>query len=61
MTRAHFRDILGARQGRNGRSVDVIGYNRASADIVDKFALYDKASFEIGAVPRCAKIGISRR
>jgi SulP family sulfate permease len=29
----------------------MVGYNRASADIVDKFGLHDKTGFEIGAVP----------
>ena len=56
---AHFWDISGvgaldkiiARLRREGRSVEVIGYNRASADIVDKFALHDKTGFELGAVP----------
>ena len=56
---AHFWDISGvgaldkiiARLRREGRTVEVIGYNRASADIVDKFALHDKTGFELGAVP----------
>ncbi|WP_106640038.1 SulP family inorganic anion transporter [Allosphingosinicella vermicomposti] len=56
---AHFWDISGvgaldkivARLRREGRSVEVVGYNRASADIIDKFALYDKTGVEIGAVP----------
>jgi SulP family sulfate permease len=56
---AHFWDIsaVGAldkiieRLRRDGRKVDVIGYNQASADIVDKFALHDKTGVEIGAVP----------
>ena len=56
---AHFWDISGvgaldkiiARLRRNGRSVDVVGYNRASADIVDRFALHDKTGLETGAVP----------
>jgi SulP family sulfate permease len=59
MTGAHFWDISGvaaldkivARLRRDGASVEVIGYNRASADIVDRFALHDKTGFEIGAVP----------
>ena len=59
MTAAHFWDISGvaaldkvvARLRRDGRNVDMIGYNRASADIVDRFALHDKTGFEIGAVP----------
>ncbi len=56
---AHFWDIsavgaldkIVARLRREGRSVDVIGYNRASADLVDKFALHDKTGVEMGAVP----------
>jgi SulP family sulfate permease len=56
---AHFWDISGvgaldkivARLRRDGRAVEVIGYNRASADIVDRFALHDKTGAEIGAVP----------
>ncbi len=56
---AHFWDISGvgaldkivAKLRREGRSVDVVGYNRASADIVDKFALHDKTGVEIGLVP----------
>jgi SulP family sulfate permease len=36
---------------REGRTVTVSGYNRASADIADKFALHDKTGVEIGAVP----------
>lgn len=59
MTGAHFWDISGvaaldkivARLRRNGHDVEVIGYNRASADIVDRYALHDKTGFEIGAVP----------
>ena len=31
--------------------VEVVGYNRASADIVDRFALHDKTGVETGAVP----------
>lgn len=56
---AHFWDISGvgaldkiiARLRREGRTVEVIGYNRASSDIIDKFALHDKTGFELGAVP----------
>jgi SulP family sulfate permease len=59
MTRAHFWDISGvaaldkivARLRREDRSVEMVGYNRASADIVDRFALHDKTGFELGAVP----------
>ncbi|VXC57483.1 SulP family inorganic anion transporter [Sphingomonas sp. AX6] len=56
---AHFWDISGvgaldkvvARLRREGCVVEVIGYNRASADIVDKFALHDKTGVEMGLVP----------
>lgn len=56
---AHFWDISGvgaldkivARLRREGRTVEVIGYNKASADIVDRFALHDKTGVEMGAVP----------
>jgi SulP family sulfate permease len=56
---AHFWDISGvgaldkiiARLRRDGSSVDVIGYNQASADLVDRFALHDKTGVELGAVP----------
>ncbi|WBH17362.1 SulP family inorganic anion transporter [Sphingomonas radiodurans] len=56
---AHFWDISGvgaldkivARLRRDGSTVAVIGYNRASADIVDRFALHDKTGVELGVVP----------
>ena len=56
---AHFWDISGvgaldkivARLRRDGAMVEVIGYNRASADLVDRFALHDKTGVELGAVP----------
>lgn len=56
---AHFWDISGvgaldkivARLRRDGRMVEVIGYNRASADIVDRFALHDKTGVEMGFAP----------
>lgn len=59
MTGAHFWDISGvgaldkivAKLRREGRAVETVGYNRASADIVDRFALHDKTGFEMGAVP----------
>lgn len=59
MTAAHFWDISAvaaldkvvARLRRAGCEVDLVGYNRASADIIDKFALHDKTGVEIGAVP----------
>ena len=56
---AHFWDISGvgaldkvvARLRRDGSEVEVIGYNKASADLVDRFALHDKTGFELGVVP----------
>jgi SulP family sulfate permease len=59
MTRAHFWDISGVaaldkvvgRLRREGRQVEMIGYNQASAVIVDRFAMHDKTGFELGAVP----------
>jgi len=56
---AHFWDISGvgaldkiiARLRREGRRVEVVGYNRASADIIDRFALHDKTGVEIGLAP----------
>lgn len=56
---AHFWDISGvaaldkivARLRRDGRDVEVIGYNRASADLVDRFALHDKTGVELGLSP----------
>ena len=59
MSAAHFWDISGvaaldkivARLKRDGREVEMVGYNRASADIVDRFALHDKTGVEMGIVP----------
>lgn len=59
VSRAHFWDISGvgaldkiiARLRRDGSEVNVIGYNEASADIVDRFAMHDKTGVELGAVP----------
>ena len=59
VSEAHFWDISGvgaldkivARLRRDKVSVEVIGYNRASRDIVDRFALHDKTGVEMGAVP----------
>ena len=59
MTAAHFWDISGvgaldkivARLRGDGRSVEIVGYNRASADIVDRFALHDKTGVEMGLAP----------
>ncbi len=56
---AHFWDISGvgaldtiiARLRREDHEVEVTGYNHASADIVDRFALHDKTGVELGAVP----------
>ena len=56
---AHFWDISGvgaldkvvARLRRDGREVAVIGYNEASADIIDRFALHDKTGVELGVIP----------
>ena len=56
---AHFWDISGvdaldkivARLRQNGAEVTVAGYNRASADLVDRFALHDKTGVELGVVP----------
>lgn len=59
VSHAHFWDISGigaldkvvARLRNGGSHVDVIGYNAASADLVDRFALHDKTGFQLGAVP----------
>ena len=59
VTAAHFWDISGvgaldkivARLRREGRAVEVIGYNRASADLIDRFALHDKTGVELGLTP----------
>ncbi|MHA3840794.1 SulP family inorganic anion transporter [Sphingomonas aestuarii] len=59
MTQAHFWDISAvgaldkvvARLRREGKAVEMVGYNRASADIVDRFALHDKTGVEMGVVP----------
>jgi SulP family sulfate permease len=56
---AHFWDISGvgaldkiiARLRRDGSEVEVVGYNKASADLIDRFAMHDKTGFELGAVP----------
>ncbi len=56
---AHFWDISGVgaldkivtRLRREGKDVEVVGYNRASADLIDRFALHDKTGVELGAVP----------
>jgi len=59
VTQAHFWDIsavgaldkIVARLRRDGSEVRVTGYNKASADLIDRFALHDKTGFELGAVP----------
>ena len=59
VTAAHFWDISGvgaldkivARLRRDSREVEVVGYNRASADIIDRFALHDKTGVELGLAP----------
>lgn len=56
---AHFWDIsavaaldkIVARLRAEGRQVEVVGYNRASADLIDRFALHDKTGVEMGVVP----------
>ena len=56
---AHFWDISGvgaldkivARLRRDGAGVELIGYNQASADLVDRFALHDKTGVELGLAP----------
>jgi len=56
---AHFWDIsavgaldtIVARLRRDGRQVTVTGYNAASADLVDRFARYDKTGVELGLAP----------
>ncbi|MBP8234578.1 MAG: SulP family inorganic anion transporter [Rhizorhabdus sp.] len=56
---AHFWDIsaVGAldkivlRLRRERNVVDIVGYNRASADIVDRYALHDKIGFQSGLIP----------
>ena len=59
VSKAHFWDIsaIGAldkvvdRMRRNGRSVQVLGLNEASTDLVDRFALTDKTGVETGLAP----------
>jgi SulP family sulfate permease len=59
VTAAHFWDIsaIGGldkvvdRMRRNGRSVQIIGLNQASANLVDRFALTDKTGVETGLAP----------
>ena len=59
VSRAHFWDISGVgaldkiveRLRRDGSPVEVIGYNEASADLIDRFARHDKTGVELGVVP----------
>jgi SulP family sulfate permease len=59
VTAAHFWDIsavaaldkIVARLRRDGARVDVVGYNEASADLIDRFALHDKTGVELGVAP----------
>lgn len=59
VTLAHFWDIsavaaldkIVARLRMAGRDVEVVGYNQASADLIDKFALHDKTGVESGLAP----------
>jgi len=59
MQHAHFWDIssvaaldkIVARLRKSGKTVKIIGYNEASADIVDRFGLHDKTGFQLGTVP----------
>ena len=56
---AHFWDISAVaaldriveRFRRAGHEVEVVGVNRASADLVDKFARHDKTGVELGVAP----------
>ena len=56
---AHFWDISAVaaldrvveRYRRDGTPVEVVGVNRASADLVDKFARHDKTGVELGVAP----------
>ena len=56
---AHFWDIsavgaldkIVARLRRDVRAVQIIGYNKASEDLVDRFALHDKTGVQTGSVP----------
>ena len=59
VSNAHFWDISGVgaldaiveRMRRNGRSVQVIGLNEASADMIDKHGVVDRTGVEIGLAP----------
>lgn len=56
---AHFWDIsaigaldrIVARLRGLGKQVELVGTNRASADLIDRFALHDRTGVETGAVP----------
>jgi len=59
VTDAHFWDISSvgaldkvvARLRRDGSVLEVIGYNRASAALIDRFAQHDKTGVEMGLAP----------
>ena len=59
VSKAHFWDITGVgaldhvveRMRRNGRSVQVVGLNEASADMVDRHAVTDRTGVELGLAP----------
>ena len=59
VSKAHFWDIsaIGAlekvvdRMRRNGRHTRVVGLNKASADLFDRFALEDRTGLELGLAP----------
>ena len=59
VSKAHFWDIsaIGAlekvvdRMRRNGRHTRIVGLNRASADLFDRFALEDRMGLESGLAP----------
>lgn len=59
VSRAHFWDISAIaalekvidRMRRNGRHVRVVGLNKASADLFDKYALEDRTGIELGLAP----------
>jgi SulP family sulfate permease len=59
VTAAHFWDISGvgaldkivARLRRDGHEVEVTGYDRVSAALIDRFALHDKTGVEMGLAP----------
>jgi SulP family sulfate permease len=60
VTAAHFWDISGVgaldkivvRLRRDGHEVHFTGYNRASTDLIGRFALHDKTVVELGLAPQ---------